>query len=141
MEIERVIEGFAVESKRIFRDDLLQRLKPRSASSPTVGRYRCRWATPSASSSPCGDEESARRLVCEEIRGFIRGRITLADEVIVSSAVERISDGDLILTYASSHVVEQVLVKAHRQGKRFTVVVVEPWIAGRSTRASACSPL
>ena len=129
---ERVIKGFAVESKRIFRDDLLQRLKPwvRFLSdcrplSVSMGNAIRFLKLKIAQISPHEDEESARRLVCEEIRGFIRGRITLADEVIVSSAVERISDGDLILTYASSHVVERVLVEAHRQGKRFTVVVVD----------------
>ena len=129
---ERVIKGFTVEPNRIFRDDLLQRMKPwvRFLSdcrplSVSMGNAIRFLKLHISQISPHEDEERARRLVCEDIRGFIRGRITLADEVIVSSAVERISDGDLILTYASSHVVERVLVEAHRQGKRFTVVVVD----------------
>lgn len=41
------------------------------------------------------------------------------------NAVEKINDGDVILTYAKSSVVEKVLRHAWEQGKRFSVVVVD----------------
>ena len=129
---EAVIRTFKVEPNRVLRDDLLQRLKPwvrflsdcrpLSASMGNAIRF---LKMKIAKLSPQEDEEGARRIVCDEIQGFIRGRITLADEVIVSSCVERISDGECIMTYASSHVVLRVLLEAHRQRKRFSVVVVD----------------
>ena len=127
-----VIRDFRVEASRVLRDDLLQRMKPwiRFLSdcrplSVSMGNAIRFLKLKIGKLSPTLEEDSARRLLCDEIRGFIRGRITLADEVIVSSALERISDGDTIMTYASSHVVQRILVAAHRQGKRFTVVVVD----------------
>ena len=41
-------------------------------------------------------------------------KIVVADEVLVRKAVEKISDGDVILTYASSSVVYSILVAAHK---------------------------
>ena len=38
----------------------------------------------------------------------------MADEVLVAKAVEKIIDGDVVLTYASSSVVQAILVTAHR---------------------------
>lgn len=38
----------------------------------------------------------------------------VADEVLVRKAVEKISDGDVILTYATSSVVYSILVAAHK---------------------------
>jgi hypothetical protein len=37
----------------------------------------------------------------------------VADEVLVAKAVEKIIDGDVVLTYASSSVVQAILVTAH----------------------------
>lgn len=60
-----------------------------------------------------------------KIDSFIRDRILLADKVIEQHAIEKIRDGDTILTYARSSVVEGVLLEAKRQGKEFSVVVVD----------------
>jgi translation initiation factor eIF-2B subunit delta len=46
------------------------------------------------------DEEGQKRLMEEAIDGFLRERIELADEVICDFAVEKIRDGDTIVTYA-----------------------------------------
>lgn len=49
----------------------------------------------------------------------------MADRLISSHAAARIHDGDVVLTYAKSAVVQQTLLKAHRSGTRFRVVVVD----------------
>ncbi|BGP14698.1 hypothetical protein JCM10213_006222 [Rhodosporidiobolus nylandii] len=71
------------------------------------------------------DLEEAKSLLLSKIDSFIRDRILLADRVIEQHAIDKINDGDVILTYARSSVVEGVLLEAKRAGKDFSVVVVD----------------
>lgn len=41
-------------------------------------------------------------------------KIVFADDMLVANAITKIEDGDVILTYASSSVVFDILVKAHQ---------------------------
>ncbi|KAI9796733.1 MAG: hypothetical protein M1825_006511 [Sarcosagium campestre] len=70
-------------------------------------------------------DEDAKKELCDAIDNFIRERLTVADEVIASSAAAKICPGDTILTYASSSIVRQTLLVAHARGTRFRVVVVD----------------
>ncbi|KPM44007.1 hypothetical protein AK830_g2543 [Neonectria ditissima] len=67
----------------------------------------------------------AKKLLSEAIDSFIHERITLADYVIVQTAAEMIVDDDVILTYAHHHLVERTLLQAHKDGKRFRVILVD----------------
>ncbi|GAA6002385.1 translation initiation factor eIF-2B subunit [Rhodotorula paludigena] len=71
------------------------------------------------------DLDAAKAALAEKIDSFIRDRILLASRVIEQHALEKIGDGDVILTYARSSVVEGVLLEAKRMGKDFSVVVVD----------------
>ncbi|EFA75570.1 eIF2B GDP-GTP exchange factor [Heterostelium album PN500] len=68
--------------------------------------------------------EEAKEFLCEKIDSFIE-RIVVADRVIAQYGVSKIKDGDVIMTYASSHVVEMILVKAQEEGKNFRVIIVD----------------
>jgi translation initiation factor eIF-2B subunit delta len=84
---------------------------------------------------PDMQDDEAKDLLCERIDHFIRDRIVLAGKVIEEHAISKIKDsGEVILTFARSSLVEGVLVEAKRQGKRFTVVVVDsrPMNEGKS---------
>lgn len=70
-------------------------------------------------------ESTAKTDLCEAIANFIQEKITLADQVIAKKANEKIRDGDVILTFAKSSIVEQTLVEAYRRGKTFSVIVVD----------------
>uniref|UniRef100_A0A060T2U5 Translation initiation factor eIF2B subunit delta n=1 Tax=Blastobotrys adeninivorans TaxID=409370 RepID=A0A060T2U5_BLAAD len=70
-------------------------------------------------------EPVAKTGLIEAIDSFVRDRIDIADQVIVSSAVQSIEDDAVILTYARSSVVQQTLIKAHEEGKKFRVIVVD----------------
>ncbi|KAE8124996.1 hypothetical protein FH972_019834 [Carpinus fangiana] len=70
-------------------------------------------------------ESEAKAAVCSDIERFINEKIILADNVIVRHAVTKIRDGDVLLTYGSSCVVEMFLLYAHEMGKQFRVVVVD----------------
>ncbi|CAL9031538.1 unnamed protein product [Prunus brigantina] len=70
-------------------------------------------------------ESEAKSTLCSEIDRFINEKIILADKVIVRHAATKVRDGDVLLTYGSSCVVEMVLLYAHELGKQFRVVVVD----------------
>ena len=79
-------------------------------------------------------EEQAKTDLCVGIDNFIREKISVADQVIAASGAERIEDGDVIMTYAKSSIVEKTLAEAFYQGKRFKVVVIDshPLYEGRN---------
>ena len=56
-------------------------------------------------------ESEAKASLQSDIEQFINEKIILADKVIVKHAVTKIRDGDVLLTYGSSSVVEMILVK------------------------------
>eukprot|EP00262_Sarcandra_glabra_P001741 TRINITY_DN1188_c0_g1_i1.p1 TRINITY_DN1188_c0_g1~~TRINITY_DN1188_c0_g1_i1.p1 ORF type:complete len:700 (+),score=104.11 TRINITY_DN1188_c0_g1_i1:109-2208(+) len=70
-------------------------------------------------------EAEAKTTLQSDIDRFINEKIVLADKVIVRHAVTKIRDGDVLLTYGSSCVVEMILLYAHELGKQFRVVVVD----------------
>ncbi|KAL7223225.1 hypothetical protein ACSBR1_024814 [Camellia fascicularis] len=70
-------------------------------------------------------ESEAKATLYSDIDRFINEKIVLADKVIVRHASTKIRDGDVLLTYGSSLVVEMVLLYAHELGKQFRVVVVD----------------
>ncbi|KAA8541161.1 hypothetical protein F0562_025093 [Nyssa sinensis] len=70
-------------------------------------------------------ESEAKTSLCSDIDRFINEKIVVADNVIVRHAVTKIRDGDVLLTYGSSSVVEMILLHAHELGKKFRVVVVD----------------
>jgi translation initiation factor eIF-2B subunit delta len=86
------------------------------------------------------DEESKAYLI-SEIDRYIQERIVLSAEAIAGTAADKINNGDVILTYASSHSVESTFKQAHSQGKNFQVIVVDsrPRFEGRTllTRLAA----
>ncbi|KAL6721757.1 hypothetical protein ACLMJK_000862 [Lecanora helva] len=70
-------------------------------------------------------EATAKSDLCRSIDNYIQEKITLADQVIARKAIERIEDGDVILTFAKSSIIQQTLIGAHQQGKRFRLIVVD----------------
>ncbi|KAI7871180.1 hypothetical protein BDF14DRAFT_1873547 [Spinellus fusiger] len=73
---------------------------------------------------PLSDDEARHRLI-QHIEDFIRDRITLADQLIVQNGLQKIQDGDIILTYSKSSVVESLLLETKRKGIDFKVIVVD----------------
>ncbi|KAL8798727.1 MAG: hypothetical protein Q9182_006442 [Xanthomendoza sp. 2 TL-2023] len=94
-----------------------------------------RWLKMAISTiDPDHPEHQAKSELCFAIDNFIRERITVAGQAIASSASARIQDGDVILTFAKSSIVERTFVEAYRQGKGFRVIVVDsgPLYEGRN---------
>lgn len=74
---------------------------------------------------PSVPEAAAKASLCEFIDNFIREKITVADQVIATSAAQKIQDGDVIVTFAGSSIVKQTLLTAHKQGKKFRVSIID----------------
>jgi translation initiation factor eIF-2B subunit delta len=74
---------------------------------------------------PSTSDTEAKKGLCAAIDVFIQERVTFADKVIAESAAERIKDGDVIMTYAKSSIVQRALIKAHDEGKKFKVIIVD----------------
>ncbi|XP_072000184.1 translation initiation factor eIF2B subunit delta isoform X2 [Engystomops pustulosus] len=80
-------------------------------------------------------EEEAKDHLYQCIEGYIHEKIGLAAQAIAKSAVEKISEEDVILVYGCSSLVTFTLCEAHNSGKRFRVIVVDsrPRLEGRET--------
>ncbi|OEL30533.1 Translation initiation factor eIF-2B subunit delta [Dichanthelium oligosanthes] len=70
-------------------------------------------------------ESEAKSSLQSDIDRFINEKIIVADKVIVSHAVTKIRDDDVLLTYGSPSVIEMIFDHAHELGKKFRVVVVD----------------
>lgn len=70
-------------------------------------------------------ESQAKSDLCDSLDTYIREKITVADQVIANKANDKIEDGDIIMTFAKSNIVQQTLVEAFRRGRKFRVIVVD----------------
>ena len=70
-------------------------------------------------------ESEAKASLRSDVDRFINEKIILADKVIVGHVSSKVKDGDVLLTYGLSSVVEMILLYAHDLGKQFHVVVVD----------------
>ncbi|XP_023210582.1 translation initiation factor eIF-2B subunit delta-like [Centruroides sculpturatus] len=80
-------------------------------------------------------DAKAKDQLNKAIDDFIHVEIELAQEAISGYAFEKISDGDVIMTYACSSLVKKVLCDAFKKGKKFRVIVVDsrPKLEGQAT--------
>uniref|UniRef100_A0A672P1L4 Translation initiation factor eIF2B subunit delta n=1 Tax=Sinocyclocheilus grahami TaxID=75366 RepID=A0A672P1L4_SINGR len=84
--------------------------------------------------SQCKEEEAKGELqAC--IDSYINEKIILASEAISKYAIEKISNGDVILVYGCSSLVNHILCKAFEKQRKFRVIVVDsrPRLEGRET--------
>ncbi|PKI83897.1 hypothetical protein MVES1_002376 [Malassezia vespertilionis] len=78
-------------------------------------------------------EAEAKEHLLDRIEHFIRDRIIYAAKVIQTHAAAKIHDGDVVMAYARSSVIEGTLLQAHRNGVKFEVIVIDsrPLFEGR----------
>ncbi|KAM7483052.1 hypothetical protein LguiB_007635 [Lonicera macranthoides] len=135
-----VIKDYSTPPEKILSRDLTAKInnyisfliecRPQSISMGNAIRF----LKPRIANLPLTLSESEAKVsLCSDIDSFINEKIVLADKVIVRHAVTKIRDGDVLLTYGSSSIVEMILLYAHKLGKRFRVVVVDsrPKLEGR----------
>ncbi|XP_028166112.1 translation initiation factor eIF-2B subunit delta [Ostrinia furnacalis] len=69
-------------------------------------------------------EFDAKKILTEEIDRYIREQIDMAGEAISLTVRNKISEGDNILTYGCSSLIERILCEAWASGVRFKAIVV-----------------
>lgn len=75
---------------------------------------------------PSLPEAEAKEGLISSIAEFIHMRIRLADQEIVNLSVTKVVNGDVVMTYAYSHVVASALLEAASRGQvQFKVLVVD----------------
>lgn len=79
-------------------------------------------------------ESQAKSDLCDSIDTYVREKVTVADQVIANKANDKIEEGDVIMTFAKSSIVQQTLVEAFRRGKTFRVIVIDsrPLLEGKN---------
>ncbi|VVC45190.1 Initiation factor 2B-related,Methylthioribose-1-phosphate isomerase-like, N-terminal domain [Cinara cedri] len=67
------------------------------------------------------------------INNYIYVQIHMAGKAICIAAQNKIANGDVILTYGYSSLVERILTEAYYNNKQFSVIIVDsaPWYEGR----------
>ena len=69
--------------------------------------------------------EACTQKTLMHIDYFIKEKLDVALESIVTTGVQKIENGDVIVTHGASKAVRDILVSAHRAGIKFTVTVVD----------------
>ncbi|KAL7505103.1 hypothetical protein ACHAXN_002616 [Cyclotella atomus] len=77
----------------------------------------------------------ARQILLESMEAYVNERIEYAGKAVSRHAASKIQEGDVILVFGRSEVVNRLLLDAHRDGKKFRVIVVDsrPLLEGRDT--------
>lgn len=78
-------------------------------------------------------EDEAKEHLIGRIEHFIRDRIIYAAKVIQTHAASKIHDGDVVLTFAHSSVIEGTFLHAKHHGVKFEAIVIDsrPAFEGR----------
>ncbi|KAG8431518.1 hypothetical protein GDO86_018469, partial [Hymenochirus boettgeri] len=138
----QVIQDYTTPPQEELSRDLVNKLKPyisflnqcRPLSTSMGNAIKYLKKEISNISRSRGEEEAkSYLLLC--IDNYIHEKIQLAAEAISNIAAEKISEDDVILVYGCSSLVTCTLREAHRNGKRFRVIVADsrPRLEGRQT--------
>ena len=65
---------------------------------------------------PSTPEADAKQALVDKIKHFVDEKIVFANNLVVSNAVTKVEDGDVILTYAFSSVIFNIMLRAHKVG-------------------------
>ncbi|CED85441.1 Translation initiation factor 2B, delta subunit (eIF-2Bdelta/GCD2) [Phaffia rhodozyma] len=143
--LKQVILSYTTPPSTTLPRDLTTHLSPQIAhltqarAMPVGLGNAIRWLKYEISTIDIDEAEAdSKDLLTRKIDQYIRERVTLADEMIVQFAQEKIRHGDVVLTYARSSVVEKVLIRANKEmkkrGEGFSVIVVDsrPLLEGKN---------
>lgn len=80
-----------------------------------------------------GTDAELKVILLEAIDTYVRDQIDKAAEAISIQVQEKISDGDVILTFGCSSVIQNILNEAKKSTRDFRVIVVDarPWHEGQ----------
>ncbi|XP_011159213.1 translation initiation factor eIF-2B subunit delta [Solenopsis invicta] len=140
--IKRVIHDFEKPTQADFirgleanlqdSQDYLHHCRPLGVSMRNAMGHLTWQMTQLSSMLSISDDEAKSKLQ-GVIDTYISEQIELAGKAISMTIKSKISDGNVILTYGYSSLINKILVDAHAAGKKFRVIVVDgrPWLEGK----------
>lgn len=138
--IKSVIEDYETPSEKVFSRGLdesidesrkyLDKCRP-IAVSVANGIKFIKWQINQLPQNERDSEQKA--ILLESIDTYVRDQLDKATEAISIQVQEKISDGDVILTFGCSSVVQNILDEAKKGKRDFSVIVVDarPWHEGQ----------
>ncbi|XP_033341559.2 eukaryotic translation initiation factor 2B subunit delta isoform X1 [Megalopta genalis] len=119
-----------LESSLLESMAYLHHCRPSAVSMQNALRHLLRQMT--QLSSALSDADAKCKLL-NVIDTYIREQIQLADDAISLTIQQKVSNGDVILTYGYSSLIHKILLDTHTAEKQFRVIVVDgrPWLEGR----------
>jgi translation initiation factor eIF-2B subunit delta len=128
--LQEVIYDFSTpEGVFLFRDlDIrpsishVVKCRPMSVSMGVVVKHVKHYL---AASKAQTTQAEAKTWVLGKMDKFLEERIVVADKAIADIGADRIVDGDVVLTFGRSNLVEAILKKAQARKKKFRVVVTD----------------
>jgi len=78
-------------------------------------------------------DEEAKEWLSNKIDDFRNQKIVKAKEFITEAGVKLIKEGDTILVYARSHLIENIIIDAHEKGINFNLIIADnpPFYEGK----------
>ncbi|ETO77224.1 hypothetical protein F444_07550 [Phytophthora nicotianae P1976] len=149
---QQVIDDYVTPQDKQLRRDLDKRLRPLiqylidcRPHGIGMGNAIRRLRRVIGSTPPELSEEEAKRRIREEMDDYVQSRILLASRAVVKNAQSKISEGDVILTYARANVVEELLLETAKTSPeiaaslRIIVVDSRPHYEGRKMASALAS--
>lgn len=138
--VKQLIQDFDQPSKADFIRSLeanlqesvayLHHCRPLAVSMQNALKH-LKWQMTQLASTPM--DTDAKNKLKIAIETYILEQIQLADKAISITIQTKISDGNVILTYGYSSLIQKILMDAHDAGKQFRVIIVDgrPWLEGK----------
>lgn len=130
--LREVVQDYSTPKSKELRKDLDSKLKPMidyikqcRPMSISMGNALKYFKMRLHKVDPMLTDQEAKSKLLETISTFIDERVVFTTQQIVAYGVEKIKDGDVVMTFAKSQVVERILVEAKQHGKQFSVIVVD----------------
>ncbi|KAL2714605.1 translation initiation factor eIF-2B subunit delta isoform X1 [Vespula squamosa] len=139
--VKQLIEDFEQSSETDFIRGLeanlqesvayLHYCRPLAVSMQNALRH-LKWQMTQLVVTTSTDIDAQKKLI-SSVDTYILEQIQLADESISITIQTKISNGNVILTYGYSSLIQKILIDAYDAGKQFRVIIVDgrPWLEGK----------
>jgi translation initiation factor eIF-2B subunit delta len=70
-------------------------------------------------------DDEAKEQLCAAIDQFVLQRVVISNRSVTQQGVKRVEDGDSILVFGGHALVQDTLLSAKREGKRFGAIIID----------------
>lgn len=140
--IKSVIDDYETPSQKEFSRSLedaikscvnyLQKCRPLAVSMTNAMKY-IQWQLRQLPKLMIESDGEQKAILLEQLDTYVRDQMDKAAEAISITVQQKISDGDVILTFGCSSVILNILNEAKKSTRDFRVIVVDarPWHEGK----------